>query len=426
MKTPPPPLEALPLRLVLTVWLPFACAYFLSYFFRAVNAIISPDLARDLGVNPSELGLLTSAYFLAFGLFQLPLGMLLDRFGPRRVNAALLVIAALGSLAFASSQSLPALVTARAMIGLGVSGVLMSSIMAFVLWFPISRLATLNGWVLAMGGLGALAASTPIEAALKITDWRSLFIVASAATAAAALLGYYVVPDKNGPRQQENFSELVLGLKTVLASGFFWRIVLVSASITGTFMSMQGLWFVPWLRDVAHFDRDEIARILMWNAFAYIAGFVVTGTLADALARRGIGPVFVFKAGMGVAIAMFGLLAGGVSVLVVPVMLVYTFCGTGAVLAYAILPREFPHRLVGRVNTASNMVVFMVSFAAQWGIGAVLNLWPEVDGKYALDGYRTALGIILVLQLAMYALLLARPATRASAPIKAETAGEKR
>ena len=74
----------------------YAAGYFLSYGLRSVNAVIAPELMQELSMTAAGLGLLTSAYFLAFGLFQLPLGLLLDRFGPRRVEAVLLLVAACG------------------------------------------------------------------------------------------------------------------------------------------------------------------------------------------------------------------------------------------------------------------------------------------------------------------------------------------
>ena len=131
---------------VLHVLLPFAAAYFLSYVYRSVNAVIAPDLARDFSLSAANLGLLTSAYFLTFAAFQLPLGLLLDRFGPRRTDAVLLLIAALGALVFAFAPVLPVLIFGRALIGLGVSGCLMSGIKANVVWFPLSRLGSMNGW----------------------------------------------------------------------------------------------------------------------------------------------------------------------------------------------------------------------------------------------------------------------------------------
>lgn len=415
------PLEKLAPRLIAMVWLPFACAYFFSLFFRFINAIISPDLARDLGLNPSELGLITSAYLLSFALFQIPLGLLLDRFGPRRVNAALLLVAALGSVLFALSESFAVLVAARALIGLGVSGCLMNAIKAFLQWFPLSRLATLNGWLLAVGGLGAMTASTPIEIALRVTDWRGLFFAAGAGTAAVAALVFYVVPDKQ-VTEHETFGELVSGLKTVLASGLFWRMGLLFAAVQGGIMSVQGLWIVPWLRDVALYARPDIGQVLMWIAVASTAGFFLIGNITDRLSRRGVDPMAVLKYALGASIAMFALLAAGVTAFVLPVLLVYSFCGTATVLVYAILSREFPQQVAGRVNTATNMLVFLASFATQWGMGAVINLWPAAEGRYALAGYQTAFGIFLALQLATFAVLLARPAGKPSAAAPARDA----
>ena len=123
-------------RLAFTVLAPFACGYFLSYLFRAVNAVVAPDLVRDVGLSASELGLLTAAYLIAFALFQLPLGMLLDRFGPRRVQTVLLCCAAAGGLLFAIADDVVTLTFARALIVLGIAGGLMAGFKAVVLWLP--------------------------------------------------------------------------------------------------------------------------------------------------------------------------------------------------------------------------------------------------------------------------------------------------
>src|SRR2546430_10177157 len=178
----------------LMVFCPFAAGYFLSFFFRNVNAIISKDLAGEFALTPADLGFLTSMYLLAFAAFQLPLGVLLDRYGPRRVVAALLLSAAAGALVFALARDLGTLSLGRALIGLGVSAGLMGAIKAFSLWFPLSRLATLNGLYLAVGGLGSLAATAPAEAVVESLGWRGMFFCLSAASAAVALLIFVIVP----------------------------------------------------------------------------------------------------------------------------------------------------------------------------------------------------------------------------------------
>ncbi|HMV55144.1 MAG TPA: MFS transporter, partial [Rhodocyclaceae bacterium] len=118
------------------LFLPFAAGYYLSYLLRTVNAVISPDLTRELGLSAADLGLLTGAYFFSFAVAQIPVGVALDRYGPRRVEASLLVLAAIGALLFAFGQTLLQLAVARALIGFGVSACLMAALKAFSQWYP--------------------------------------------------------------------------------------------------------------------------------------------------------------------------------------------------------------------------------------------------------------------------------------------------
>lgn len=202
-----------PAAVVLRVFLPFAAGYFLSYLYRTINAVLSPYLAAELRLDATDLGLLTSVYFLTFAAFQLPLGMLLDRFGPRRVEALLLLFAAVGSGLFAISHHATELIIGRALIGLGVSACLMASFKAFVVWFPASRLPAVNGWVLAAGGLGALVATAPVEAALKLTDWRGLFMILAGLSFAVTAALIWIVPERrhDGPVEglREQWREVV-------------------------------------------------------------------------------------------------------------------------------------------------------------------------------------------------------------------------
>src|SRR6186997_3268977 len=113
-------------RLVVSVLLPFAAGYYLSYLFRSINALTAGDLTAELGLGAADLGLLTSAYFLVFAAVVLPCGVLLDRYGPRLIDSALLLVAAAGSLLFAVADSMVMLLVGRALIGLGVAVGLMA------------------------------------------------------------------------------------------------------------------------------------------------------------------------------------------------------------------------------------------------------------------------------------------------------------
>lgn len=388
----------LPLRLLARVFVPFACGYYFSYFFRTVNAVIWPDLVRDIGVDANRLGLLTSAYFLAFALFQLPLGVLLDRFGPRRVNASLLVVAASGALAFGTSETLAGLIAGRALIGLGVSGCLMASMKAFTLWFPMSRFATLSGWLLAAGGLGALSASAPVEALLRLTDWRGVFDGLAALTFATAMLIFFVVPERDAGPTRPSVRELVGGFGTIYRDAVFWRVAGVSMTGHAAFLATQGLWVAPWLRDVAGLDRPTVAGVLFAMAILTTIGFASTGTVSDALAKRGVAPLTIFKLGAIASAILMGTFALGLTGAAVTTWGLYAFIAPIATLSYAILTQRYDRALVGRVNTAVNLLVFVSAFAAQWGMGVIIGLWTPEAGRYPLAAYSAAFGTVVVLQ----------------------------
>jgi MFS family permease len=388
------------------VFVPFACGYFLAFFFRNVNAVISKDLAGEFSLTSADLGFLTSTYLLAFAAFQLPLGVLLDRYGPRRVVAALLCSAAAGALVFALAKNLVTLSVGRALIGLGVSAGLMGAIKAFSIWFPLSRLATLNGLYLGVGGLGALAATAPAEALVEGLGWRGMFLMLSALSVVAALLVFFVVPEKPLPGQGETLRAQVAGFRRIFSSLLFWRIAAPLVVGQSAYIALQGLWLGPWLYDVAGMDRHGVANTLLLTAFAYICGSVFFGTASDRLQSFGVSRMTVYKVGLSISLAMLMVLAAGVQAGLGVILFAYVFTGISAALAYALLAPLFPAGMTGRLITTSNVMLFALSFAFQWGIGAVLRLYPAVDGRYAAAGYTTAFATIAALQLAAIAWLL--------------------
>ena len=258
---------------ILLVFLPFAGGYFLSYVYRTVNAVIAGRLVADLSLDASDLGLLTATYFLTFAAFQIPLGLLLDRFGPRRVQSFLLLFAAFGAALFAFAPSLGLLTVGRAFIGLGVSGALMASFKAITLWFPKARWPLVNGCFLASGGLGAIGATVPVELLLGATDWRGLFAGLSLATALIALLIFKVVPEKGEVGQAHSLQEAVSGLLEIYSNRFVWRILPFAVVFQAVSLSLQGLWIGPWLRDVAGFSPLALSAVglspIAWNGGAF-------------------------------------------------------------------------------------------------------------------------------------------------------------
>jgi MFS family permease len=387
----------------LQIFVPFALGYFLSYLYRVINAVLAPNLVGDVGLEPAELGLLTSTYFITFAAFQLPLGVLLDRFGPRKVEAALLVVGASGALTFAYADSMKGLIIGRALIGLGVSACLMAAFKAFVMWFPKQQLPRINGFQMAMGGLGALAGTAPVEIALSFTDWRGVFTGLAMLTLVVAIVIFFIVPESKMESVDLSLLDQIRGIGLVFNDYTFWRIAPWTTFSQTTYLSIQGLWAGPWLRDVAGMDRTAVAETLMWVAVAMIAGFIILGTVAEQLNRRGIHPMTVAACGMFLFMVQLLLLVLEPVFWAAPVMIFFGFFGTSGILPYAVLSQSFPSHLSGRVNTALNLLVFMAAFSAQWGIGAIIGQWPATEtGGYSPIGYRAAFTLMLGFQLVTF------------------------
>jgi MFS family permease len=406
------------LRTWLTVFLPFALGYLLSYVYRTVNAVVAGDLALAIGADAAELGVLTSAYFLAFAVFQLPLGILLDRYGPRRVEGVLLLVGAGGALVFSAASDLATLTLGRAVIGLGVSGCLMGSFKQNLMWWPKERLPFVNGLILSFGGLGAFFATTPVEALLQVTDWRGVFRILAGLTALCAAYILLAAPEK--PRAADTpvprLGGQVTGLFQIYRARLFWRVAPLSMTIQATFMAYVGLWAGVWLRDVNGLSRPDVAHHLQWIALAMIAGYLGTGAITAQLARLGIPPLRV--AGGLVALFILDVLSLVVPGIDAPFVqwTLFGLLATGSVLPYAILSQSFPPELGGRVNTALNVLTFLCSFTNQAAIGGIVDLLVRRGGFAVADAHRTALGILLVLVVAAFTWFVAqgrdRPATR--------------
>ena len=383
----------------LRVFIPFALGYFLSYLYRVVNAVLAPDLASELGIGPSELGLLTAAYFITFAAFQLPLGVLLDRFGPRKIESFLLIFAAAGAFVFSRAESVSGLIIGRALIGFGVSACLMAAFKAFVLWFRQERLPLINGIQMAAGGFGALTATAPVEAALGVTDWRGVFFILSIITLAVAAAVFLVVPEKKIKQNGDSIKEQLRGIIQVFSSLTFWRIAPLTVMSQAAFLAIQGLWSGPWLRDVAGFEREMIARVLLMIAAAMVTGFILMGAAAERLSRLGIKPIVIAVAGITAFMITQGLLTLEVTSWSRTLWVLFGIFGTTGIIPYAVLSQSFPLHLSGRVNTGVNLLVFIAAFSAQWGIGAIINLWPDTAaGGYAPAGYQAGFAMMLCLQ----------------------------
>ena len=387
----------------------FLAAYLLSYFFRSTNAVLAGDLQRDAGLGPEQLGFMTSLFFLVFAAAQLPLGAALDRWGPRWVPAGLMLIAAAGSLVTAASDGFVGLAVGRAMIGLGMAGVLMGALKAFAAWFEPRRFATMSGVFVGLGSLGALGATTPLAALADGIGWRGVFVAAGVVTAAvaglltvvvraappaaAAAAGTPAAPAAPSPADGAGVRAPAVSFRTIYASRDFWRLALMQFAMAAALYGHQGLWGGPFLVRGLDLEVGIAARLLLVLGLAATVGFLVAGPAAGRFGLRramGGGALLTLAAVATLAIAPpstpVAALAGA-----------WAAFGLGSglqVLGYDGARSLFPSA-AGRAVTAINVFGIGGSALMQMGLGWVVAAASAAMGADPADpplaAYRTAL-----------------------------------
>jgi len=382
----------------LRVFLLFSADYFVSYVFRGVNLGFAPFITHDLGLSAADLGVLTSLYFLGFAGAQIPAGVLLDHFGARRVTAVTLLFAAAGIWVFGAAHSLGMMMAGRLLIGVGVSVCLGAAFKALAQHFASARLPLMNGLVMAIGGFGGVMVGSPLTWVLTFSNWRSVCVGLGLMTVAVALAQWMLVPETNETRHQASIGAQFQGTLHILRSATFWKIASFSVVTQGVFYAMQSLWVGAWLRDVQGFAPKEAAALVSILGFAMMAGCVGFGAAARSLERRGVS-LYAF---CGIGMALYVL----TQLLIVfnaplPASLLWAaygiFGGTG-ILTYAVMARSFPAQMTGRVNTTLTLIIFLLIFGFQIGVGAVLSHWPASGGHYPAAAHLAAWGILIAFQ----------------------------
>jgi MFS family permease len=371
----------IPVRLFLA----FAFGYFLTHVFRVVNAVAGPEISAEVGIATAELGFLTSVYFLAFAAFQLPLGILLDRYGPNRVQGALLVVAAIGATLFALADDLATLSAGRALIGLGVSAGLMAAFKAYSARLPAEKLPLANGLHMAAGSLGVLAGGLPVELAMDALGWRGLFLGLAVLSLAAAAVLFFGVRDGGIGKGAESFRALIAGVGHVLAAPAFIRLAPLSVAVQASGLALIALWVGPWLREVAGYAPDGAATIVSLMGVGMIVGYALCAITTNRLVASGVPLARIMIAGYLIYFAILPVIILIDPAWAAPVWLVFALCMSFGPLSYPVLGALFSGALTGRVHTALNFLVFVTAFALQWAFGVVVEvLTPSlgVDGAY--------------------------------------------
>ena len=380
------------------VFLPFALGHYLSSLLRNVNAVLAANLVGSLALTPGQLGLLTSAFFFAFALVQLPVGIALDRYGPRKVQLVLMLLAAVGALMFSRGNSFAQLVLARAVMGCGLGGCFMSAVKALSTWIAPTKLPSVHGYLIAVGGLGAASATMPVRMVLEHTDWRGLFLVLALLIAASGALIWLFTPRSALPAGSR--PPMIASIVSVYRNPAFRRTTSLVLLPHAVFFGIQGLWIGRWLSDVARFPDAAVAYLLYLSMAAVIFGAIAVGMITEWAGRRGITPIDVAGAGIFLFLLVQAAFVFGYRPSFQLLSVLFTLVGTITGIEYAIVAQSLPRELTGRAATCLNLLIFVGAFLVQAGFGLVVGLWqPDALGRYPALAYQAAFGLLVLLQL---------------------------
>jgi len=257
-------------------------AYVLSQFYRAFLAVLTPILKVDLGVTSEDLAAASGLWFLIFAAMQIPVGIALDRFGPRWTTALLFgLCGGGGAVLFAFASGGMEIKLAMALIGVGCSPVLMASYYLFARLYPPAIFATLAGMVIGVGSLGNIASSLPLAFAVDLLGWRGTLVALAALTVAVAVAIAALVRDPE--RVEVGARGSVLDLLRMPA---LWLILPLIAVAYLPSAALRGLWVGPYYADVFGADSAGIGQVSLAMGLAMILGSFAYGPMDRLLGTR--------------------------------------------------------------------------------------------------------------------------------------------
>jgi predicted MFS family arabinose efflux permease len=382
------------MRGIVTLVGALAAIYLVSQFLRNSVGVIAPDLAREIGLNAAEIGLLSSAFFLAFAAAQIPLGIALDRYGPKRCMLVCAAIAFAGTLVFALATTAAGLVFSRILMGLGSSCYLMAPLALYARRFPPRRFTSLAGIQMGIGSIGTLLVTAPLAWASAEFGWRMTFLFVAALVVVCGLLVAIAVkeaPAVDLHASSESLRESLAGVAQVVRLEGFWPIFWMQFVGYSSYAIIVGLWGGPYLAHVYGYSLTTRGELLMLPAIGQIVGVVLWGQ-ADRIS--GNHKAFVLTGALATAAALALLAALGKPD---PSILVAWLAVFGLLPAF--LPVLIAHgrsvlapNLLGRGMTLFNIGSMGGVFVVQLVSGALIDLFPAPAGAYPVEAYQLVFG----------------------------------
>ncbi|MDG4719351.1 MULTISPECIES: MFS transporter [Thalassospira] len=357
---------------------PILLAFSLSQFFRSAQALLAEPLRGELAVTPEQLGLISGSFHFAFALMQIPVGVMLDRYGPRLTNGLLMMATVVGVIIFANAQSVLGLMIGQAIIGLGCSAAFMAALVLAARWTAPEKFAAASGLIVSFSLLGVLASSTPLAALVETHGWRTVYYGLAGISLLAVVLDLlfvrdnppgYVAPDHKG----ETVFEALKGMVSVWKNRQVWLLSGVAFFSYPAILTVRGLWGGPYLHDVFSLNAVEVGNVLLIMTIGMILGPPSYGQLSRKMPGKIHGLiVFAVLVGAGACLLQAFIGPWGVGVAAV-LMLIHGFIGSSATLSYAASRQAVAEHQIGRALTTVNLATFAGLFVLQGIAGLIIG-----------------------------------------------------
>ena len=381
----------------------FAFGFFISNLLRSITATLTPVLTSEFDLSAGNLGLLAGGYFLGFSLMQIPAGLLLDKYGPKKVVAYLLLIALVSTISFAFAKSFTGLLISRFFIGVGVAACLMGPLTGYRVWFEDKYQQRANSWMLMVASFGFVISTLPVQILLPMIGWRSIFLIISILILLSIVLILVFAPSWNNNVQNQNIqsAESTGRLSDVWKNKFFISLIPLAFLNYGGVQAIQTLWAGPWMLNVAGYSPLESATGLFWINIIMLFAFMFWGYILPKFSSLGIDSMKIVKIGLPISyivlfcIIIMGQKAGAM------MFTLYILSSIVLSLTQPALALSFPHNLAGKSLTSLNVFIHSGTFFVQWGIGLLIDLSKNM-GANIITSYKISLSIFLILCILSY------------------------
>ena len=381
----------------------FAFGFFISNLLRSITATLTPVLTSEFDLSAGNLGLLAGGYFLGFSLMQIPAGLLLDKYGPKKVVAYLLLIALVSTISFAFAKSFTGLLISRFFIGVGVAACLMGPLTGYRVWFEDKYQQRANSWMLMVASFGFVISTLPVQILLPLIGWRSIFLIISILILLSIILILVFAPSWNNNVQNQNIqsAESTGRLSDVWKNKFFISLIPLAFLNYGGVQAIQTLWAGPWMLNVAGYSPLESATGLFWINIIMLFAFMFWGYILPKFSSLGIDSMKIVKIGLPISyivlfcIIIMGQKAGAM------MFTLYILSSIVLSLTQPALALSFPQNLAGKSLTSLNVFIHSGTFFVQWGIGLLIDLSKNM-GANIITSYKISLSIFLILCILSY------------------------